>query len=454
MQTIHLIVETGPEKGRAISIPPDGARVGRSSSNDIVLNDASLSRFHCRFYFKDRRHLHVADLASTNETLVNDRAVQDVPLAVGDRVAIGETTMKVVSIVPEGVAPEAVAEMASPGAEADSGERAGAEPHRPPPSAAEIDLGLHPRPMIPVRRVERRRSSVLGGVLLVAVLAVVGAAAWQFLGHSGGGGGPAAATGNETVALEIEYEKVEASVRNIFRYHLTLRDGVLAIRIDNLEDGRHLGREKRLDPKVLRELAQRLHSTDFFELNPEYSGLSSGVWETMDLTVAMNRQVHRTRVINRVEPPAFRDARVLIEEFGQNELGIFAVALPRERLMEMAQEAWLQGRKLFDEREVRNDNLARAIKRFTEVETLLEVIEPKPELYAEAIRAREECARLLQERYEDCLFRAERAIRLKEWREANEQLLAILDMIQDRDDERYQAAYKKLLYVQGKLRTR
>ena len=63
----HLIVEEGPERGREISIPEAGARVGRARENDIVLDDASLSRFQCRFYFKEDR-LYVMDLGSTNCT--------------------------------------------------------------------------------------------------------------------------------------------------------------------------------------------------------------------------------------------------------------------------------------------------------------------------------------------------------------------------------------------------
>ena len=95
-KTTHLLVEAGPDRGQTITIPDGGARLGRATGNDILLNDPSISRFQCRFYFKDDRDLAVADLASTNDTLVNDKAFQDVQLFVGDRVVVGETTLKVV----------------------------------------------------------------------------------------------------------------------------------------------------------------------------------------------------------------------------------------------------------------------------------------------------------------------------------------------------------------------
>lgn len=447
MQTIHLLIESGPEKGRTLTIPPEGARVGRSTSNDIVLNDESLSRFHCRFYFKDG-NLHVSDLASTNETLVNERPIQDVRLFPGDRVAIGETTLKVIAASQGSAVP--------PSPDAGSGIAYIETPPTPPPSpesAGEIDLGLQPRPPMPVRRVEHRRRSPLVFVALgVAVLAVSAALVWKFVLQPRSSAS-AGALGRIPV-LDVDYEKVEASPRNIFYYRLQIHDGVLAIRIVNLEDGRQLNREKKLDPKIVEDLARQLQSAEFFQLNTEYAGLAPDVWEARDISLTIGRQTHRVRVVNRIEPTAFRDVRISLEEFGRNELNIFAVALPRERLIELAQQAWLQGRKLFDEREVRVGNLAAAIQRFTEVETLLEPVEPKPDIYASAVAAREDCARLLQERYDDLNFQADRAIRLREWKTANDHLVTILDLIPDREDDRHQRAYKKLLDVQRRLRAR
>ena len=55
-KAIHLVVEAGPERGREISIAQAGARIGRSSRNDVVLDDPSMSRFHCRLFFKPGYH--------------------------------------------------------------------------------------------------------------------------------------------------------------------------------------------------------------------------------------------------------------------------------------------------------------------------------------------------------------------------------------------------------------
>ena len=96
MSVSHLIVEKGPERGREITIPPEGARIGRSSRNDITLLDPVMSRFHCRIYWIDPHTLAVADLGSSNHTLVNGHPAQDQPLKIGDLITLGDSVLKVV----------------------------------------------------------------------------------------------------------------------------------------------------------------------------------------------------------------------------------------------------------------------------------------------------------------------------------------------------------------------
>ena len=82
-----------------------------------------------------------------------------------------------------------------------------------------------------------------------------------------------------------------------------------------------------------------------------------------------------------LEPDAFRRLRELLEEFAQNELGLAALAITPDKLLELAQAAFLQGRGLYDQRLVRNENLAGAIRALQETEWYLETILPKPDFY-------------------------------------------------------------------------
>jgi hypothetical protein len=428
---VHLYVEAGPDKGRQVVVPEGGARLGRSESNDVVLNDDSLSRFHCRVFFKPDKSLWVMDLGSTNETLVNHKPVQESALHTGDRIGIGETTLLVIN-------DRLVAESAEP-----------ATPPVPPgPAAApppDVDLGFQGRP-------PAKPAGELGKVVF-AVVAVVVLVVGVFLMRKFSGGAPSLPADDAPVerSLEITYEKVEASPDNIFRYDLTLRDNLLAVRIDNLEDGRHLSREAAISPEMAAGLADTIEASGFFGLQPSYQGMAANVWDSWDLSVTIDRKTHRVHVLNRVEPENVRRVRETIEEYARNELGLAALALPPERLTQLAYEAVLQGQKLFDAREVHYQNLSLAIRAFQEAQLYLEGIEPKPDFYAIAVAGLEECRRALQTRYDEELFLAERGVKLRDWQTAANHLRVIIQLIPDRADERHEAARKKLIDVERRL---
>ena len=108
---------------------------------------------------------------------------------------------------------------------------------------------------------------------------------------------------------------------------------------------------------------------------------------------------------------------------------------------------------MWDEREVRNENLYNAIRSYKECEWYLETIQPKPTFYSEATNARNDCIRELQRRYDDLWFLAERSVKLRDWKEAERQLKVICEMIPDRSDERNRNASKNLVDVERHLST-
>ena len=71
--------------------PDHPVSVGRSHSNDLVLNDDACSRNHCQVYLSDADQWCLKDLDSRNGTLVGDDEVSgDVALQTGDVVSIGQ----------------------------------------------------------------------------------------------------------------------------------------------------------------------------------------------------------------------------------------------------------------------------------------------------------------------------------------------------------------------------
>ncbi len=82
---------------------PDGAErtfklekrkitLGRGLKVDLTIHDRLASRLHCCIEFKDGGW-HITDLNSRNGIFVNDERVVESPLAVGDRIRIGTTTL-------------------------------------------------------------------------------------------------------------------------------------------------------------------------------------------------------------------------------------------------------------------------------------------------------------------------------------------------------------------------
>jgi pSer/pThr/pTyr-binding forkhead associated (FHA) protein len=88
-----LMAITGELKGK--SIPVHGTLVfGRSSSCDIVINDAHMSRRHAEVNLKDGI-LRLVDLKSSNGTCVNGKNVGEQILKPGDKISFDQVTFLV-----------------------------------------------------------------------------------------------------------------------------------------------------------------------------------------------------------------------------------------------------------------------------------------------------------------------------------------------------------------------
>ncbi len=91
--TFRLTMQQGPNTGKSFEIAKDVLTLGRDVSNDIVINDAEVSRHHSRFTRQGDGYA-VEDLGSTNGTFVNGmRLTGSRALAHSDVVALGETIL-------------------------------------------------------------------------------------------------------------------------------------------------------------------------------------------------------------------------------------------------------------------------------------------------------------------------------------------------------------------------
>src|SRR5262245_35149764 len=79
--------------GRPIEIPlehvPDSVVIGRERDCDVLLDDPSVSRRHCRLDFEVTGEIRVHDLGSGNGTRINGRQLSKGTVRAGDRIGVG-----------------------------------------------------------------------------------------------------------------------------------------------------------------------------------------------------------------------------------------------------------------------------------------------------------------------------------------------------------------------------
>lgn len=95
----QLIMRTGPTPGAAYTLEGDQLMIGRDSTNEIVINDAEVSRRHARLTFQGGKYV-LEDLGSTNGTFVNgQRLAGPRVLKPGEVVSFGEQIVLVFEVV-------------------------------------------------------------------------------------------------------------------------------------------------------------------------------------------------------------------------------------------------------------------------------------------------------------------------------------------------------------------
>lgn len=95
-----LVVLAGWEIGREFALLQQECIIGRSPMLAIRISEPSVSRHHAkivRYDSEDGPRYEIADLNSSNGTLLNDRSVTSSPLQDGDRIQLGDVILKFVT---------------------------------------------------------------------------------------------------------------------------------------------------------------------------------------------------------------------------------------------------------------------------------------------------------------------------------------------------------------------
>jgi pSer/pThr/pTyr-binding forkhead associated (FHA) protein len=167
----QLIMRSGPTPGAAFMLEGDQLTIGRDATNDIVINDAEISRRHARLTFQGGKYV-LEDLGSTNGTFVNgQRLAGPRVLKAGEVVSFGEQIILVFEVNTV----DAGATMVSPRAAAVPSVSRPAMP--PPPAPAEY-AGSVPASPAPVLADPARKTNltpfIIAGIVLLCLCSCVG----------------------------------------------------------------------------------------------------------------------------------------------------------------------------------------------------------------------------------------------------------------------------------------
>ena len=102
-----LAVTAGPKKGTTYQLKVGENTIGRGTDNDMVIEDASVTRRHAMVRARDNEFLLV-DLGSRSGTKVAGKTLEGKELRSGGVVTVGRTTLSLVDVQAGQAAPEAV----------------------------------------------------------------------------------------------------------------------------------------------------------------------------------------------------------------------------------------------------------------------------------------------------------------------------------------------------------
>ncbi len=94
VRLVRLIGIEGPDTGRRWTASTARFAIGNAEGNDVVLDDPTVSRFHCELTLADDG-LHLRDLGSRNGTVVAGVVVRDATLRDGQVLQLGRTSLRV-----------------------------------------------------------------------------------------------------------------------------------------------------------------------------------------------------------------------------------------------------------------------------------------------------------------------------------------------------------------------
>ncbi len=488
MKRVSIKVVEGADKGMVYSIPDGGVIVGRSRTAEVQLQDGALSRQHCRFYYLNGFPM-VEDLGSSNGTMVDGVSiVGPVPLALKDKVSLGETVLEIIEDVPfnlnapppsatpqfsfsvtppaqpeepksEPVAPPAPSEEAPkpkvetihpdvPEAMFALAPEAGDSLEQSPAETPEkVDLGLQEEAATAPHKA--RAHGLLFGVVAVCVL-VLGAMGAYMLAQEPPPPPvvPKALDPWEKMPFAFHYERLEMSETTLYRYTADYtNDRTLNIAIVDVVSNREILRPNvTLTPEDHDALRKLLYESNYASMGavaPAVS-LDETVYHKKALTILFGKNVWEMEVEN-TPYPRFDKLCASLESFLGQVADLGVTIFSQAELLARARESLDLAERYWEERDLADGRLFECVRYYKEGLIYAEPLNPKPAFYESIVRGLARAEETFEKRYEDLTFAIQKAEGTRNSAELEQCLQAVLRMIPDPEDARYRSASDKLL---------
>ncbi|MGN0826492.1 MAG: FHA domain-containing protein [Kiritimatiellia bacterium] len=439
----QLRFTAGPNQGQVYPLDKPIVRIGRASTNDIVVKDLELSRNHCQIEQRENGEFWVADLASANQTFIGEEAIESARLLPGVEVTIGCSAFLIEASETGGAPAIPPSESTTP------------EPHASPEN---IDLGFE-TPTASADTGKNRTRAILWPVVLLAglcsIIILVFWASGLLSPQPVEEEKPSKPKGNP--GCELIYERVDIDADHAFRYavHLT-PDGVLTLKMNDIaEKSRTIDQSKKITVDERNRLLSAIRAI-LVTQRPEVQDIgqpdNSTHWSEVSLTLVENYAIESCRLQNRTFSEAWLRIKEQIETHCNTLFGTWALNLSADELLAKAKENYNIAIKYDGERGLALANLSNAIRAYSEAIYYMDALDPRPEFYSDATQKKSAAESELQQLCNDHNINAVRAINIKDWETAKVELRAILELVPDRADSRNQAAASKLVEVEARIR--
>lgn len=261
-----------------------------------------------------------------------------------------------------------------------------------------------------------------------------------------------------SIPSAICYLRKKSSSDNVFRFSFVYKEQSIHVTIDDLKHGIHAVRKvAEINDEMktgLTRLAEQIEKSGFMQIQEPEPGFAAEDKNNLKkLTVASDSKLKKIEVLNTFSPAEFESIERAIEDFCSDFLNLHALTLTPEEMREEAEISFKEAEVLYKNANAAPENLYKAAEAYDLAIKMLDPFEPKPRIYTVAVENKRKAKSELNNKIDKLGKEAKRLYMRKQYREAKEKYMYVLEMI-DVNDPRYKRAKNEIKILEKLIRQR